>query len=333
LKKLVIYTDDEVYNLKLSDYLGSRLNQEFMIVVYSKCELVVNAVCSSEISVIITDERGYKELSDGEMFPVKNEGEITGKISKMIVLVNEKSEIGTDGKVVRLYKYMPTMYLLQEISSMCINISSSDSKCRITGVYSPIGGIGGTTFSIAVAKKLSMAKNVLYLNLEAYCPIVEEMCIDDRFSLSEALYEYSINNDKTICLPRYVQETEGISIIAPIKSLSELTTVGIEEWKSFINMIKEKGGFDEIVIELSEVVNNMIQLFNLCDQVIILCGNGAIQKSKLDLLKADIERELLSDFIEGRIKYIKLPVLFDQSDTYENIEKTHIGEWLAEINV
>lgn len=330
MKKLAIFTKDKQYNLRLSNYLSDKLNHEFLISIYSESDILRNEIISGQICVLITDEGGYKKLT--EIFVednYKDAGDfIKTKVDKFICLVDDKRKINRNESIINIYRYTSTMDIVMELSTMCVSNNVQEGEHRVVGIFSPIGGIGSTSFSIALAKRLSRTKSVLFFSLEAYCPIVELMCLDERYSLSEALYEYTVRGEETFFLTKYVQEVEGFSIIPPIRSLRELSNVNFDEWKSFINALKEGEKYEEIVIELSEAVCNVTQLFNICDKVVIPCGNKAIQKAKIDLFKAEIKKELLPEFIEERIEFVELPIMYEQEDAYENLEKTEFGEWI-----
>lgn len=334
MKKLAIYTDCNLYSSKLTDYLQQHVNSEYVINIFNDGKLLIEEIENKKISLLIVTENQYEELKKH----IEDNGMSIGDMVKRIICLSEDSEKKTDENgAVYSYKFLPASEIVNQIISEKGNISTnskSDIKCIITGIFSPIGGIGATSFSLAYAKERGCGRKVLYLNLKGFSPICESLYLDEEMSLSEAMYDYlSDKENKINRLNQYLQDADGFKTIAPFRHFIELSSVAGDMWLDFFKNISVSGAFDEIVLCLSEGVNDLFRIISNCNRVFILKREGDISNKKMELFDMQLKKEIGDNRYNSIVRIIDIPFFTNQEIRYESIETTDIGRWLRKSDV
>lgn len=341
MKKLAVYTNREEYGLRISEYLREKIDQEYCVISYSREDRLISDVRDSKISVLLTEEDIFKQLCNN-----KNEEDcdyeeiLFEKTDKIICLTDDKSIHDSEGKCICIYRYLPASSLIPEIATFCkiADVETKNVSCinkgEIIAVYSPIGGIGKTTFSIALAKKLSKREKILFLSLEPFSPLTEQLYLDDRYTLSEMMYLFvSQNEELSGQYMNYIQNTEGFNTIAPINSFVELSNIKSSEWIAFLKAISNKGEYEIVIIDFSDAVDDLMSILGICDKVYVPYRDNHMQMKKLDVFKSDLTREFPEKFINEKVEFINIPILHEQEDTYEELDTTYMGRWINTLNV
>lgn len=93
-----------------------------------------------------------------------------------------------------VYKYQSVENILREIMYYYSEQENDEEYFtgihkdnRVIGVYSPVGGIGKTTFALTLGQVLAENQNVLYLNLEE-CSGFKEFLGGSHWNLSDLIY-------------------------------------------------------------------------------------------------------------------------------------------------
>lgn len=323
MKGLGIFCSVPDYSKKLADYLTPKINQEFYVSIYTNGEEIVEATRNGKVNTLITESRKLESIEVG-----------TGDNNIKIICLVEDRGIVIPG-VTCIYKYNPASILIPEIITYCTKESDREGKgygdCTITGIYSPVGGSGTTSFSIAYAGLKGRSSNVLYLCMEPFSPISEILGFDDRTTITEAMYSYMIKESDKYDLRKYIQNSDGYDVILPSRCYMELNSIQTDRLMEWIVYIKTIGIYSEIVIELSEGINSFVQVFDICNRIIIPGKDGIISKRKQEIFERELLMELGEKLYKEKVLYIDIPDMSNQEDTYESIDETEIGRWLEGI--
>ena len=138
---------------------------------------------------------------------------------------------------------------------------------RLICVYSPIGGCGKTTFSMALAECLAAAHpedKVLYLNLEGAADW--KMFFHNRspYNLSDFLYCMLLEDKNSDKLEGYLMElaekqANGVLFIKPCTSFEDLNVLDTQEAEALIQLLRTY--FQWIICDMNTAFHSVNQTF------------------------------------------------------------------------
>lgn len=167
-------------------------------------------------------------------------------------------------------------------------ILSSDKNSYIIGIYSPVGGSGKTTISVALAKTLAdSGEKVLYLNLERVSSLASIFNDQSQKSFSNILLAAKNENEnlQVKILSNTVQNsTSKIYYINPPESAIEYAEMTDEEIIRIITTLKEMNEFDYVIIDfLGEFNKRVFDILDLCKRVIFPVVDSELARQKVQL--------------------------------------------------
>ena len=104
--------------------------------------------------------------------------------------------VAEEGEAV-VYKYQASDDLLREVMSwyrpqeIPVLMTAAGRRSRITGVYSPIGRCGKTSFALTLGQVLAREEKVLYITLEEFSGLSALTGTVYTGGLSDLLYYYT----------------------------------------------------------------------------------------------------------------------------------------------
>lgn len=325
MKTLAIYLNGSEYARRLSGYLRANLHKKFNLITYSKKDLLMKAISEGKISILVIQEGDIAIDED-------DSAAITSRIDRLIVLSNDREESGIN-EYEKIYKYLPASDIAERIDEKAyseLSCHNQHDRAVIFTFCSPIGGIGTTSLAIACAKYEGQTKDVLYLNLNAFTDITEELFLDERKTLSEALYCFASGDKDTTAIAKYIQKADGFDTFASVRSYKELSKIGEDVIIEFIHSISENLNYRLIIIDCSVVVSGFLDLLGTSDRIIITYKEGYIFKKKRELFIKELHNEL-SEAVIDKIKYINIPFYNNQPDSYDQLESSPVGRLVRSI--
>ena len=148
------------------------------------------------------------------------------------------------------------------------NDSSSAAQAKVIAVYSPMGGSGKSLASFALGKKLKKLEETAIVigcdDLQSISVYLENRQHADE-SLASAIK--NMNEDTYWEVLKNVSQEE-VPCLLPFEKPLSVLKIGAEELLNLINLIKSKGDFGYIVLDLgcdmSEVTRTLVQISDLC---------------------------------------------------------------------
>lgn len=319
MKHLGIYTSSLSYSEKLRDYLFKKLEYEYSVSTISEKDEISKLTSEGTVDALLIEDVLYDEAEIGLM------------AAKLIVITNDRNTVIAGA--ICVYKYGPVNSFLDVlVNKDCIRVAQTDnSNTRLTAFYSPIGGIGLTSTSIAYTKAISSSSKVLYINMSCFCALFEMLYLEESNTISEALYNFMTKGGDERDIKKYIQRADGYDVIAPARTYVELKSFSNENIRDYLMFLRNEGNYEEIVVELSECIDSFIDLFKIFDITVIGQKDGIINKKKLEAFIKEVKGELSDKFVEERVKFITIPTFSCQEEVYEGIESTQLGRWMKEI--
>lgn len=302
-KQLVIYDRDSVYATRLERFLTEREGNYFEILSFSdkdnlekecgtegkyKPEILLVSESSFfeellEIGakhIFILNETGLKRLSQ---FPNFSKYQSAGALFQQILL--EYAEREQD--------FIPRFY--------------GNKRAKIIGVYTPISRCLQTGFSFSLAGSLGKKGKTLYINFEQYSgfsKLFQKGYIKD---LSDLVYYFSYSRDKFLYWMEGVVEHFGnVDYIPPVLTAVSLLEISEMVWKEMLEVISKDTDYDYIVLDLSDSVQGIFQILDLCHIVYTITRDDFISNAKLSHFRQILEESRFSTLKE-KIEYLGLP--------------------------
>ncbi len=251
---------------------------------------------------------------------------------KTIQLVEKQSMINKDydDNIYRLYKYSNVRNLAGELLFIYANLTGRkavpmrNANARIVVFGAVEGGAGCTAAAISFAREMSRfhGKKVIYITLEEIESTMEymEKNVTGK-NISEYLY-YLFNSDSDQHFPFLESFTAtdkyGVSAFFPSPGRNLLNSLSKEEMQFFVGAVLDTGGFDMMVIDLS---NNMGKPAMTCYEM----ANNICLVSKKSALTYKEERFLnYFIFLKGEKILDRMGKIVTYSDDESEVQENEV---------
>ncbi len=309
---LAICDDQIVYSDFLTKQLLRKEEETFRICRFSSLEQLITFNREHEIHCLVVSENYVQDIQEiPEIRAVYYLG-LTMDEVKARIRLEMPSKRGTVQYIYRyqssekIYEILRT-YLMEQIDDeQSSEKPIRERVTRLIGIYSPVHRNGQTTFAKAYANYYGgQGKKVLYLNMEEYAGITQKSS-ESEGDLGEVLY-YLKQDIKSINyrLAAFTQREGAFEMVQPILMSRELRGISVEEWTAFLSEIKERSGYEMIILDLDSCVQGFLEILQLCDLIYmpIREGCGGEEKRKqfiLNLRMLHME-ELVDKIIQKRV--------------------------------
>lgn len=196
------------------------------------------------------------------------------------------------------------------------------------GVYSPLHCCMQTTFALTAGQLLAKRKKTLYLNFECFSGF--EALLGKRFggNLTDILYYYSCAREKlSYKLESIVQEMGGLYFIPPADSYEDFRDIQEEEWTSLISQIAKAGGYETVVLDLTEQVRGLFSILEACGRVYTLTREDRMAKAKLAQYELMLEQEAYRSVLEKTFR-CRLPVFKNLPSGLEHLNRGELADYV-----
>lgn len=304
---LAICDLDEAYTDSLLEHISEKQGLPFSTIAFTKKDALLKYMETHSIDLLlITDTNMDQNIALHDI------GKILILSTGRILLEYAEYE--------SIFKYQSAESILRELLNHYVEIhekkgeiSREGSTAEIIGVYSPIGRVGKTTFALTLGQILATDYKVLYINLEefsAFDKILEHSYPGD---LADLMYFFKQNPESLpIKLKAIVNSIHGMDYIPPLVYSGDLRNLDTGEWISMIQIIARTGGYQKIILDMSNMIKNVFEMLEICKYIYM-----PIRDDKLSLMKISAYEECLlrnenEKMIEKTIK-IKLPKSGEQA--------------------
>jgi cellulose biosynthesis protein BcsQ len=204
------------------------------------------------------------------------DNEIVKCIKNDILLLVDERNIASVNDYYAIYRYQATDNIVSSILNYYAEKVVLDNRkkyivkddCKIIGIYSPINRCGKTSLSINLANLIK--EEVLLINLEEFSEVLEYLHIESEFNLSDLMYFFLKNTDNlSIKLEAVVKKRDNFYIIPPLDNPEDLYDISTDIWVDFILGIRNLGRYKCIILDISNVVRECIQIFEICSHILV----------------------------------------------------------------
>lgn len=271
---MVLCDPEEEYAQLMTEFLKKHKDLPWKIRTYTSVEDLLRTE-KAAVGLLVVSETAYSE-------------ELQSLQTPRIIVLNESGVVRWEG-VRYVDKYQQAEEVLREILQLYIEVAD---KCPprlrrktdtiFVGNYSPVHRCMQTSFALTMSQLLAREHSVLYLNFEHYAGIAELLPDMQTLDMADLLYFLNADKDKFLLRMQMICRHVGnLDYIPPMKSGQNLLTITAAEWMKLLQKIEELGGYEYVILDLSESMQGLFDILRICKRIFTLTREDRIAKSKL----------------------------------------------------
>ena len=312
------------YTSQLISLFQSKKELPFEIHGFTKNEYLQDFCDKNKVALLLVSEPDYREeLQDKEIDRILVLREGTKSLPENIATVNKFQPAGM------LYREIMQVY--SEGEKIVPFQKSKKREIRLIGVYSPLHCCMQTTFTLAAGELLAKKNKTLYLNFECFSGF--EMLLGRRFggNLTDILYYYDCAREKlSYKLESIVQKIGELYFIPPASSYEDFRDMKEGEWLSVITEIAQTGGYETVLLDLTEQVRGVYPLLEACDKIYTLLKDDRMAKAKFAQYELMLEQETYRKIRENMVK-CRLPFLKNLPERMEELSRGELADYVKKL--
>lgn len=291
-KRILVLCDSEKdYLDSLAEFLKSREAFPYALYAYTDAGKLLEFGRKENIDVLLVSESDFSyEIAEIE----------TGRT----LLLNESGTVRGEN-VKNIDKYQKAEGIWQELMAEYADLTmgkekrlKTGSRTKIIGLYSPVRRCLQTSFALTLGQALAEKKRTLYISFEHYAGWNQLLDKNMRGDLTALLYFREEQEESFFYrLQSMTLKIGGLYYIPPAYAGQNLIYVSAREWKGLIGRIAESGGYDYIILDMSESIQGTFELLCMCDRIYTIIREDEHARAKLaqyeDLLRAYEYEEIL----------------------------------------
>lgn len=301
---LAIYDLDESYANSLMKYICDKEGMPFRTIAFTEKEALLHYVEENHIDLLLISSNAMEEC-----FTEKDIGKIIllspGDIFSEYIGFSSIYKFQSSENIIReVLDYYVDVY--QKSGSVPVNLG----RTEVIGVYSPVGRVGKTTFALTLGQILSTEHTTLYINLEEFSAFEEFMEKKFPSDLSDLLYYYKQYPESLhIKLKAVVENYNGLDYIPPLTFSEDLRQMKGKEWIAFVEQIISFGIYDRVILDLSNMLEDPLNLLEHCDRIYMPVANSGMSSMKIQAFETFL-RKNDKEALARRIEKVPMPDLY-----------------------
>jgi len=270
--KILIATSDKIYTGHISEYISENHADTMEVSVCNTLKGVCDMLSSRKYDVALMDTSLIKNAN-------------TESVQLPMLLLSEHDADELPEQFIRINKHQRISSIVAEVFEQYAKVSGNRRSCglkaNITAVWSPIGGSGKTTVTLAYcASKASEGKDVLFLNLESFSSIPAFFNARGKsISTVFEMLDSGEGNVKMLIQGICCQEN-GIAYLCPPDNFDDISILSASNILELLTSCAEIT--EELVIDLSCACDERTrQIFDLASRVLIVTEPTTLAQVKL----------------------------------------------------
>lgn len=307
--KVAIVERDKGYLERISRSLSTRYPDDIQLYAFTDLDKAMAEIEKNKINLLIATEE-YEV--DTEKIPytcafayLVDYRDVETVRGKPAVCKFQKTDL--------LYKQMLSLY--SEIAADIKGVKYENDNFRQIVFTSPCGGVGTSTMAAAYAlRSARKGHQVLYLNLETFGSADTFFRADGLYDMSDIVYALKTRRSNiTMKIESCVkQDASGVYFLSQSKSVLDILELTYEERKELLNIFREQGKYDMIIIDCDFTLSeDNLRFLQQMDAIVLVSDGSVFSNVKMfRAYDAVREREMGSDLQVGN----RMMVAYNQYD-------------------
>lgn len=282
---IAVYDIEPEFASRFVSYLKSKYEERYDMYAFTELTALLEFVEKHRADMLIISQKSI-ECVDNPIVPDNL------NVKRVVILSENCCDSYMDYKAVE--KYRPADIVFREAVECAYEkkvetgeVKETVSDKEIIGVYSPVNRCMKTTFSLTLSNLTGENRRVLYINFEEYSGLKKLLNVDYVGDLSDLVY-YFLQDEESIKSRIYGirREYKKFDFIPPMMFSNDIRNMDMEMWVSFINAVSGLEMYDTIVLDISDMMQDVTEILRICDCVY------------MPMLKDDISQAKISEFEE-----------------------------------
>lgn len=155
-------------------------------------------------------------------------------------------------------------------------------RTKFIGIYSPLHRVGRTTFALALCREINRERKALYINLEDMSGFEELFAQEYEADLTDLLYYARQSPEKfAMYLSIVTREYQEIDFVPPARVPLELKMVQLEEWQEFLELLRDSGVYDAVILDLGDSIQGLPDILTQMDRIYMPVMPDPISSGKI----------------------------------------------------
>lgn len=327
---------DKAYGEKLVEWFSLEESERFLVNYFSLPEMFHEVYHSKRFEIVLLGT-GFEEI----FCRIKEEDQ-DFSFQKTVWLYlfghTETEELPNQIKTLPLVdKFQPVQAIIRKSfayfqgqGTECIELMTDTQE--IIAVYSPEHSIWQTPVAFMLARILREKERVIYVSLKECAGFMNWFGEEYHHDLLDVMYLALENgmNFKEHLIP-FVYTLEGVDYIPPVMDGQLLSEISSAEYTNFLNILKNKGGYDIVILDLGMMLPGFVEVLKMCSKVYVVSEQGVLQQGVCSQFE-DIIRRQGEPGLEEKTEYHKLPFLegsfANQSNLIQHWGCTELGDFV-----
>ncbi len=329
LNQIVICDSEAGYAERLADYLRGKEVYGQEIKAFTNVTQFFEREVQTVIGQLLIEDRLYQELLQENKLKQLN-------INKILLLTKDRNAC-TGAVEKTVYKYQPGYGIFcrlfeeqKEIPAFGA-VLTGQCKAKIISIYSPVKRTLKTAFAITLGQLLAEKEQVLYINLESCSGLTKLLSLQAEKNLADLAYEFSIDGRIPASLHSYTQTAEGLFVLSPIESISEMQCIAEESWVALLLEIAQTGAFQTVILDMGDAVCGIMEILHLCDRIYMPYRSDYISMAKLDAFTASFGKHAGAASLQERIHRLEFPYFEDLEEGFSNLKYSGLGAYVRKL--
>lgn len=323
-KIMAVYDADFRYADRLAEFANQKGQVPFRVVAFTSLDKLREFAQRETIDLLL--------IGDG----VKEE-QLAGIQAVQTVRLSENG-VAEEGEAV-VYKYQASDSLLREVMSwyqpqeIPALMTVAGRRSRITGVYSPIGRCGKTSFALTLGQVLAREEKVLYITLEEFSGLSALTGTVYTGSLSDLLYYYTQREYSPVRLGSVTYNWGELDYIPPVTYAEDKNGIRQDVFAGLVSRIASDGTYEELILDVGTFCGGSEELLAICDVVYVPVKEDVVSAAKLEEWKTYLKRSGRSTVWE-KLRFLKLPEpgpLPARESYLEQLLWSELGDFVREL--
>lgn len=323
-KILALCDSEKDYLENLTDFLIRQKDFPFELHTYTQVEKLLEFGRKERIELLMVAESDFTY-------------EVSRLDTGQTLLLNESGTVRGEN-IRNIDKYQKAEVIWQELLDCYASLLTGGEKrlqtkerAKIIGLYSPIRRCLQTSFALTLGQALAEKKRTLYISFEHYAGWNQLLDKNVRGDLAALLYFSGEQEEKFYCHLQSITLRIGhLHYIPPVYSGQNLIYVQAAQWQELIGKIAQTGGYDYLILDLSESIQGTFELLRMCDRIYTIIREDDHARAKLAQYETLLGEYAYEDVLEKTQKQL-LPAFNRLPERIEQYSRGELAEYIRRL--
>lgn len=328
---VAVYDTEADFASRFVGYLKSMHEQHYDLYAFTEFDALKRFVEKHRTDMLIISQKSMENLDESV-------DELN--VKRIVVLSENKSESYLDYKAVE--KYRAADIVFREAVQFAIEKKTGADVIsnevifdnKIIGIYSPVNRCMKTTFSLTLSNIMGDKEKVLYINFEEYSGFKFLTDRDYISDLSDLMYYFlqDTGNMKDK-IYKVCRQYGKFDFIPPMMFTTDIRNIDMDIWESFVLAIQELKIYDFIVLDITDMFQNVTDMLRMCDEIYMPVLSDNVSEAKVKEFEASLIDKHENEILDKIKKFVIEPEKYIDrySDNFEKIINGSFKDFVKEI--